>query len=81
MTVQSKIKNWKVRVRASDCKIIIEKDGVSTNWEIGLRKYKDNGMRAFPKELYELIKKDIKYANIYDRFLEKFWNWVEKEEE
>jgi hypothetical protein len=34
----------------------------------------------FPKELYKQITKDITSANIYDKFLEKFYKWDELDE-
>lgn len=36
-------------------------------------------MMIFPKPLYRLICSEVKYANIYDKFLEKFYDWDESE--
>lgn len=80
MLIQSKIQNWKLRVRNRDCVIVIEKENTDIKKEIRVRLYKKHGMRIFPRELYNLIKKDITAANIYDKFLSKFWTWDEQDE-
>jgi len=35
----------------------------------------------FPQELYKLICKDLTAANIYDKFLDKYFTWDEDDEE
>jgi hypothetical protein len=37
-------------------------------------------MMMLPKELYQTITKQLPAANIYDKFLEKFWKWDENDE-
>ena len=35
----------------------------------------------FPQELYKLICKDLTAANIYDKFLDKYFTWDENDDE
>ena len=41
------------------------------------RIFKDRGMLTFPKELRRIIIQELTAANIYDKFLDKFYNWDE----
>ena len=34
----------------------------------------------FPQELYKLICQDLTAANIYDKFLDKYYTWDEDDE-
>lgn len=80
MLVQCKIQDWQIKLRRRDCKLCISKDGEEVKL-VKTRTFKDRGMLSFPKELYRLITQDLTYANIYDKFLDKFWTWDETDEE
>jgi len=45
------------------------------------RIFKDRGMLTFPKELRTIIRQELPAANIYDKFLDKFYTWDELDEE
>ncbi len=78
MLMKSKIEDYTLTVLKSQCKIRVSKDDKS--WEYSIRIFKRDGMMIFPKPLYRLICNDLKYANIYDRFLDKFYTWDESDE-
>jgi len=77
--VTCKIDGWTIKLNKMSCRILV------TNEELNIKKgyttklFKRDGMLLFPKELYRLICSHIKYANIYDRFLDKYYNWDESE--
>lgn len=50
------------------------------SWDYSIKIFKRDGMKIFPQRLYRLICDDLKYANIYDKFLDKFYEWDEEEE-
>lgn len=79
MSVQCKIQEWQLKLRQRDCRIYIYKNDVEVK-SIKTKLFKDRGMLMFPKELYQIIIKQLPAANIYDKFLEKFWNWDENDE-
>ena len=79
MLVQCKIQDWQLKLKQRDCRISILKNGEEIK-AIKTKLFKDRGMLMFPKELYKLICKDLTAANIYDKFLDKFWKWDEMEE-
>jgi hypothetical protein len=73
------MQNWQLKLKQRDCRISIIKDDVEVK-SIKTRLFKERGMLMFPKELYKQITKDITSANIYDKFLEKFYKWDELDE-
>ena len=79
MLVQCKIQDWQLKLKQRDCRISILKNGEEIK-AIKTKLFKDRGMLMFPKELYKLICKDLTAANIYDKFLDKFWKWDDMEE-
>ena len=79
MLVQCKIRDWQLKLKQRDCRISILKDGEELK-SIKTRLFKERGMKMFPQELYKLICRDLTAANIYDKFLDKFWKWDEMDE-
>ena len=79
MLVQCKIQDWQLKLKQRDCRISILKNGEEVK-AIKTKLFKDRGMLMFPKELYKLICRDLTAANIYDKFLDKFWKWDEMDE-
>jgi hypothetical protein len=79
MSVQCKIQEWQLKLRQRDCRIYIYKNDVEVK-SIKTKLFKERGMMMFPKELYQTITKQLPAANIYDKFLEKFWKWDENDE-
>jgi len=78
MLVQCKIQDWQLKLKQRDCRIYIYKDEKEIK-SVKTRVFKDRGMLTFPKELYQIITKQLPAAKIYDRFLERFYNWDEKD--
>jgi len=78
MLVQCKIQDWQLKLKQRDCRIYIYKDEKEIK-SVKTRVFKDRGMLTFPKELYQIITKQLPAAKIYDKFLEKFYNWDEKD--
>jgi len=79
MLVQCKMQNWQLKLKQRDCRISIIKDDIEVK-SIKTKLFKERGMLMFPNELYKQITKDITSANIYDKFLEKFYKWDELDE-
>ena len=80
MLVQCKIQDWVVKLKQRECKISISVNGEEVK-SIRTRLFKERGMRMFPQELYKLICKDLTAANIYDKFLNKYYTWDENDDE
>lgn len=80
MVVQCKIKEWKVKLIQRQCLISISKNDIEVK-KIKTKLFKERGFKMFPPELYKLICKDLKSANILDKFLDRFYNWDEDEDE
>mgnify|MGYP000583593171 CR=1 FL=1 len=80
MLVQCKIQDWQIKLKQRECKISISVNGEEVK-SIRTRLFKERGMRMFPQELYKLICKDLTAANIYDKFLNKYYTWDENDDE
>lgn len=76
--ISCKIDNWVLKVNKISCKICVYKDGNLIK-EIRSKVFEQDGLRKMPKPLYNLICKELKYANIYDKFLNKYYDWDEEE--
>ena len=80
MLVQCKIQDWQLKLKQRDCRISIIKDNKEVK-SIKTRLFKERGMKMFPQELYKTICQDLTAANIYDKFLDKYYTWDEDDEE
>ena len=80
MLVQCKMQNWQLKLKQRDCRISIIKDDIEVK-SIKTKLFKERGMLMFPNELYKLICKDLTAANIYDKFLDRYYTWDENDEE
>jgi len=78
--LQCKIHEWQIKLKERDCRILILRNSQEVK-SIKTKLFKDRGMQMFPQPLYKLICKDLKAANIYDRFLDKYYTWDEDYEE
>jgi len=79
MLVQCKIQEWQLKLKQRECKIYIYRDDKEIK-SVKTRVFKDRGMLTFPKELYKIICQELTAANIYDKFLDKFYKWDELDE-
>lgn len=78
MVVQCKIKEWKVKLIQKQCLISISKNETEVK-KIKTKLFNERGFKMFPMELYKIICKDLTAANIYDRFLDKYFTWDEND--
>jgi hypothetical protein len=76
--MRSKIEDYTLTLLKSSCKIRVSKG--DKEWEYTCKRFEREGMKIFPKPLYKLITSELKYANIYDKFLEKYYTWCDEEE-
>jgi hypothetical protein len=79
MLVQCKIQEWQLKLKQRDCRIYIYKDDKEMK-SVKTRIFKERVLLTLPKELYKLITKDITAANIFEKFMQKFWKWDEIDE-
>ena len=79
MLVQCKIRDWQLKLKQRDCRIYIYKNDKELK-SVKTRIFKERVLLTLPKELYRLITKDIAAANIFDKFLDKFWKWDDMDE-
>ena len=79
MLVQCKIQEWQLKLKQRDCKIYVYKNDQDVK-SVKTRIFKDRGMLTLPKELHSIIRKELPAANIYDKFLDKFYTWDELDE-
>ena len=80
MLVQCKIQDWQIKLKQRECKISISVNGEEVK-SIRTRLFKERGMKMFPQELYKMICQDLTAANIYDKFLSKYYTWDENDDE
>ena len=78
MSKNFKIKadNWCIAYKQKTKSFHIFKDNIEKK-RISARKFGEYGMILFPAGLHKLLKSNIRYANIYDRLLDKFYENVE----
>ena len=76
MVVQCKIQDWQLKLKQRDCRIYIYK-GEKEIKSVKTRIFKERVLLTLPKELYKTITQDITAANIFDRFLNKYYTWDE----
>ena len=79
MVVQCKIQDWQLKLKQRDCRIYIYK-GDKEIKSVKTRIFKERVLLTLPKELYKLITTDIAAANIFEKYMNKFWKWDEKED-
>jgi hypothetical protein len=77
--LKCKIKDYEVSLVKRRLKILVKKD--ERVWEYSTKIFKRDGMKIFPKELYTLICKELRYANVYDKWLDRYYIWDENDEE
>jgi len=80
MLVQCKIQDWQIKLKQRECRISISVNGEEVK-SIRTRLFKERGMKMFPQELYKMICQDLTAANIYDKFLNKYYAWDENDDE
>ncbi len=80
MQVKCKIQEWQIQLKQRDCRISIVKNGEELK-SIKTKLFKERGMKMFPQELYKTICQDLTAANIYDKFLDKYYTWDENDDE
>ena len=76
MNIQCKIRNWQLRLKKREYIISVVKDDAEMK-QIKTKLFKDRGMKMLPPELYQIICKDLAAANVYDKFLDKYYEWDE----
>ncbi len=77
--IKSKIEDYTIQVNVRDHKIAVKRN--DKQWLYSIKLFRRDGMMLFPKPLYKLICSDIKNANIYDKFLDKFYRWWDDDED
>jgi len=79
MLVQCKIQDWQLKLKQRDCRIYIYKNDNEIK-SVKTRIFKERVLLTLPKELYKIITQELPAANIFDKFMEKFWKWDEMDE-
>lgn len=77
--IKCTIERWTISLNQRDCKIVVANKEDEIKKDYSLKMFRRDGMLLFPKHLYKIICDNIKYANIYDKFLHKFHDWDESE--
>lgn len=76
--IKSKIDDYTLSIRERTMKIVVHRNNEEVK-VIPTKSFVNKGMMLLPKKLYDKINSDLKYANIYDKFLKRFWDWYEEE--
>jgi hypothetical protein len=72
------VEDWIIEVKGrSEENIHIYQDSQEKG-RITLADFEKNGMIRFPRKLYKLIVGSYKNSNTYDRFVDKFYDYIEK---
>jgi len=72
-----KIDNWIVQVKGKDPQVFVYNNKIQKKI-ISLDKFEQSGMILFPKPLYRLITGSLKHSNTYDRFMDKFYDFIDE---
>jgi hypothetical protein len=72
-----KIDDWIVQVKGKDPQVFVYNKKIQKKM-IPLDKFEQSGMILFPKPLYRLITGSLKHSNTYDRFMDKFYDFIDK---
>jgi uncharacterized protein YajQ (UPF0234 family) len=77
MRISCKILDYRLALRKRECKIDIKKD----EWikTVSFNKFAENSLNELPAVARKAIKQDIKWANIFDKFLCKLFEWEDEE--
>jgi len=77
MTISCKILDYRLALRKRECKIDIKKD----DWikTVGFNKFAENSLNELPAVARKAIRSDTKWANIFDKFLCKLFEWEDEE--
>lgn len=67
---------WKVGVNKSH---VVALNGTKKS-KIKLGLFAEVGMKLFPDDLYTQIKSDIRYQNLYDKFMSKVFDLYQEKE-
>lgn len=78
--MKCKIAEWTISFNQTSEKITLVNEEDSFKKQYSVKLFRRDGMLIFPKYLYLLICQNIRYANIYDKFLNKFHDWDELNE-
>ena len=72
-----KIDDWIVQVKGKDPQVFVYNNKIQKKI-ISLDKFEQSGMILFPKPLYRLITGSLKHSNTYDRFMDKFYDFIDE---
>ena len=72
-----KIDDWIVQVKGKDPHVFVYNKKIQKKM-IPLDKFEERGMVLFPKTLYRLITGSLKHSNTYDRFMDKFYEFIDE---
>ena len=79
--MKCKIAEWTISFNKTSEKIMLVNDENGFKKQYSIKLFRRDGMLIFPKYRYLLICQNIRYANIYDKFLNKFHDWDELNED
>ena len=71
ISMKVKIDQWTLSLKQREGFIVAAKPDKSH--KISIEKFDEFGMLSLPSELLNLIRKNLRHANTYDRFLEKYY--------
>jgi len=78
--MKTKFGEWTVRLRTQPSPpVVIPSIKGKDRRKVSIDNFHDFGMMKFPTELHKMIQNDLKYANQYDKFLDKFYEWYDTE--
>lgn len=72
------IDDWTIEVKGKKKEYVYVSYQLEEKKKIPIDLFSLNGMIKFPKGLYELITKSLRNSNTYDRFIDKFYDYVEE---
>lgn len=72
------IDDWTIEVKGRGKEHVYVMKDSNEKRKISLEMFEEYGMMKFPKELYNLIRQDLRNANTYDRFVDKFYDYYEE---
>jgi hypothetical protein len=77
MAITCKILDYQISLRKKGAKIDIKNEvGVKT---VSFNKFAEDSLKCLPAVVRNAIMGDITYANIFDKFLNKLFEWEDEE--
>lgn len=68
--IRMKIDDWNIKVNATS---VVVSQPNKKDRTIPIKKFLINGIKLFPAKLAEKVRRDLRYANMYDKLIDRIY--------